>query len=176
MAFTGFSPDERAWLASQRLGRLATVSPDGVVGNAPVTYFVRADDTIDIGGMHMGDTSKFRNVVAGSRVAFVVDIVDTSAGWIRTTSRSAARPRRSPMSSRRATGSRTRSSRSTPTGSSRSTSHRPRPDQPGQASTSRLDTITRGCDIEAATSNHSISSERSIRRWRASHGAVLAAN
>ena len=81
MAFAGFSPDERAWLASQRLGRLATVSPGGVVGNAPVTYFVRADDTIDIGGMHMGDTKKFRNVVAGSRVAFVVDSVDTSAGW-----------------------------------------------------------------------------------------------
>jgi pyridoxamine 5'-phosphate oxidase family protein len=81
MPFTGFSPDERAWLASQRLGRLATVSPDGVVGNAPVTYFVRADDTIDIGGMRMGTTKKFRNVLAGSRVAFVVDIVDTSEGW-----------------------------------------------------------------------------------------------
>ena len=50
MAFTGFSSDERAWLAAQRLGRLATVSPEGVVGNAPVTYFVRGDDTIDIGG------------------------------------------------------------------------------------------------------------------------------
>jgi pyridoxamine 5'-phosphate oxidase family protein len=81
MPFTGFSPDEKAWLASQRLGRLATVSPDGVVGNAPVTYFVRADDTIDIGGMRMGTTKKFRNVQAGSRVAFVVDIVDTSKGW-----------------------------------------------------------------------------------------------
>ncbi len=81
MPFTGFSPEERAWLASQRLGRLATVSPTGVVGNAPVTFFVRADDTIDIGGMHMGDTKKFRNVQAGSRVAFVVDIVDTSEGW-----------------------------------------------------------------------------------------------
>ncbi len=81
MAFNGFSPEERAWLASQKLGRLATVSPDGVVGNAPVTFFVRADDTIDIGGMHMGDTKKFRNVQAGSRVAFVIDIVDTSEGW-----------------------------------------------------------------------------------------------
>jgi pyridoxamine 5'-phosphate oxidase family protein len=81
MTFTGFGPDERAWLASQRLGRLATVSPEGVVGNAPVTYFVRADDTIDIGGMRMGETKKFRNVRAGSRVAFVVDIVDTSEGW-----------------------------------------------------------------------------------------------
>jgi pyridoxamine 5'-phosphate oxidase family protein len=81
MAFSGFSPDERAWLASQRLGRLATVAPDGVVGNAPVTYFVRADDTIDIGGMRMGATKKFRNVRAGCRVAFVVDVVDTSKGW-----------------------------------------------------------------------------------------------
>src|SRR4051794_41970079 len=81
MAFTGFSAEERAWLASQRLGRLATVSPNGVVGNAPVTFFVRADDTIDIGGMHMGDTKKFKNVQQGARVAFVVDIVDTSEGW-----------------------------------------------------------------------------------------------
>jgi pyridoxamine 5'-phosphate oxidase family protein len=81
MAFNGFTPDERAWLASQRLGRLATVSPTGVVGNAPVTFFLRADDTIDIGGMHMGDTKKFRNVRDGSRVAFVVDLVDTSEGW-----------------------------------------------------------------------------------------------
>ena len=81
MAFSGFSAEERAWLASQELGRLATVSPSGVVGNAPVTYFVRSDDTIDIGGMHMGDTRKFRNVQAGSRVAFVVDTVDTTQGW-----------------------------------------------------------------------------------------------
>lgn len=81
MAFNGFSADERAWLASQKLGRLATVAPNGVVGNAPVTYFLRADDTIDIGGMRMGATKKFRNVQAGSRVAFVVDIVDTSKGW-----------------------------------------------------------------------------------------------
>jgi len=81
MPFNGFSRDEHAWLASQRLGRLATVAPDGVVGNAPVTYFVRSDDTIDIGGMRMGATKKFRNVRAGSRVAFVVDIVDTSEGW-----------------------------------------------------------------------------------------------
>jgi len=81
MVMRPFSPDERAWLASQRLGRLATVSPDGIVGNAPVTYFVRSDDTIDIGGMRMGATKKFRNVQAGSRVAFVVDLVDTSDGW-----------------------------------------------------------------------------------------------
>ncbi len=81
VAFRRFSPEERAWLAGNRLARLATVSPDGVVGNAPVTYFVRSDDTIDIGGMRMGATKKFRNVQAGSRVALVVDVVDTSEGW-----------------------------------------------------------------------------------------------
>ena len=81
MAFTGFSPAERSFLAGQRLGRLATVSPGGVVGNAPVTFFLRTDDTVDIGGNRMGETKKFRNVRDGSRVAFVVDIVDTSQGW-----------------------------------------------------------------------------------------------
>jgi pyridoxamine 5'-phosphate oxidase family protein len=81
VAFRSFTPEERAWLARNRLGRLATVAPDGVVGNAPVTYFIRGDDTIEIGGMRMGMTKKFRNVQAGSRVALVVDVVDTSEGW-----------------------------------------------------------------------------------------------
>ena len=81
MAFNGFSATERAFLASQRLGRLATVSPTGVVGNAPVTFFVRADDTVDIGGNRMGQTKKFRNVAAGSRVAFVVDDLRPGGGW-----------------------------------------------------------------------------------------------
>ena len=81
MTFNGFSPTERAFLAGQRLGRLATVSPTGVVGNAPVTFFVRSDDTVDIGGNRMGETKKFRNVAAGSRVAFVVDDLKPGGGW-----------------------------------------------------------------------------------------------
>ncbi len=81
MAFTGFTVAERAYLAGQRLGRLATVSPTGVVGNAPVTFFVHSDDTLDIGGQRMGTTKKFRNVAAGSRVAFVVDDLRPGPGW-----------------------------------------------------------------------------------------------
>ena len=91
MPFNGFSPAERLFLASQRLGRLATVSPTGVVGNgpvtffvrgnAPVTFFLRSDDTVDIGGNRMGQTKKFRNVAAGSRVAFVVDDIKPGGGW-----------------------------------------------------------------------------------------------
>ncbi len=81
MPFNGFSSAERSYLAGQRLGRLATVSPTGVVGNAPVSFFVRSDDTVDIGGQRMGATKKFRNVVAGSRVAFVVDDLAAGPGW-----------------------------------------------------------------------------------------------
>ena len=57
----------------------------------------------------MGATKKFLNVEAGSRVAFVVDIVDTSAGWhpIYLEIRGTARP--CATSSRRATASAARS-------------------------------------------------------------------
>ena len=81
MSFDGFSRAERSYLAGQRLGRLATVSPNGIVGNAPVAFFVRSDDTIDIGGQQMCATKKFRNVTSGSRGAFVVDDLAPGAGW-----------------------------------------------------------------------------------------------
>ncbi len=81
MAFNGFSAVERTFLAGQRLGRLATVSPTGVVGNAPVAFFLRSDDTVVIGGNRMGASKKFRNVAAGSRVAFVVDDLAPGGGW-----------------------------------------------------------------------------------------------
>src|ERR1700712_5592682 len=74
-----FSSAERAYLTGQRLARLATVAPDGVVQNNPVTFFLHADDTIDIGGRPMGNTKKFRNVLGGSRVSLVVD--DLAPRW-----------------------------------------------------------------------------------------------
>jgi pyridoxamine 5'-phosphate oxidase family protein len=76
-----FSSTERRYLAGQRLARLATVAPDGVVQNNPVTFFLHADDTIDIGGLHMGNTKKFRNVAAGSRVSLVIDDLAPGGGW-----------------------------------------------------------------------------------------------
>src|ERR1700712_1160984 len=76
-----FNSAERAYLTGQRLARLATVAPDGVVQNNPVTFFLHADDTIDIGGRHMGDSKKFRNVSKGSRVSLVVDDLAPGGGW-----------------------------------------------------------------------------------------------
>lgn len=68
-----FTINEQKFLAEAGLGRLATVSTDGVVQNNPTSYRVNADGTIDIGGMRMVATRKYRNVQAGSRVSFVVD-------------------------------------------------------------------------------------------------------
>ncbi|MGW4534897.1 PPOX class F420-dependent oxidoreductase [Nocardia sp. NPDC004340] len=68
-----FTTNEQKFLAEAGLGRLATVSPDGVVQNNPTSYRVNADGTIDIGGMRMVATRKYRNIQAGSRVSFVVD-------------------------------------------------------------------------------------------------------
>ncbi|MEV6072627.1 PPOX class F420-dependent oxidoreductase [Nocardia sp. NPDC052001] len=68
-----FTSNEQQFLAEAGIGRLATVSPDGVVQNNPTGYRVNTDGTIDIGGMRMRGSRKYRNVEAGSRVSFVVD-------------------------------------------------------------------------------------------------------
>lgn len=71
-----FTPAELAYLASQRLGRLATVGPDGAPHVVPVGFRYNGEtDTIDIGGRGMGSSRKWRDVAVEPRVAFVVDDV-----------------------------------------------------------------------------------------------------
>lgn len=71
---TSFSEAELAYLATQRLGRLATIAPDGSPQNSPTGFRYNAElGTIDIGGLHMGATRKYRNIQANGKVAFVVD-------------------------------------------------------------------------------------------------------
>ncbi len=73
---SNFSREELEYLQSQRLGRLATVSPEGQPQVAPVGFRYNAQlDTIEIGGMAMSQTKKFRNILKNNRVAFVVDDV-----------------------------------------------------------------------------------------------------
>jgi pyridoxamine 5'-phosphate oxidase family protein len=77
-----FTQAEQEYLASQRIGRLATVAPDGAPQNNPVGFWINPDTgTIDIGGRAMGATRKFRNVEAGSRVALVIDEVISMQPW-----------------------------------------------------------------------------------------------
>ncbi|HEX3647627.1 MAG TPA: PPOX class F420-dependent oxidoreductase, partial [Pseudonocardiaceae bacterium] len=76
------SEAELAYLASQRLGRLATIDRDGNPQNNPVSFRYNAEfDSIDIGGFGMGASRKFRNVSRNERVAFVVDDIASVDPW-----------------------------------------------------------------------------------------------
>ncbi len=82
-AASAFTPDEIAYLQSQRLGRLATVGPDGQPHVVPVGFrYNPATGTIDIGG-HNGFTKrkKFRDVQRNPRVAFVIDDIRSVNPW-----------------------------------------------------------------------------------------------
>lgn len=73
---------ERAYLATQILGRLATIAPDGAPQNNPVGFRYNADaGTIDIGGHNLGASRKFRNVQANGRVSLVVDDLVSVQPW-----------------------------------------------------------------------------------------------
>jgi pyridoxamine 5'-phosphate oxidase family protein len=78
-----FTEREIDYLASQRLGRLATAQRDGTLQNSPVSFaYNPATGTIDIGGHAMAASQKFRNVRAGSAVAFVVDDIVSPQPWV----------------------------------------------------------------------------------------------
>ncbi|MEO3876074.1 PPOX class F420-dependent oxidoreductase [Nonomuraea sp. B12E4] len=77
-----FTQAELDYLATQHIGRLATVSPGGQVQNNPTNFFVDAGaGLIVIGGHALGASKKFRNVRQGSTVAFVVDDLATIDPW-----------------------------------------------------------------------------------------------
>jgi PPOX class F420-dependent enzyme/OxyR family protein/uncharacterized protein (TIGR02246 family) len=62
------------FLATHHLGRLATIAPDGTPQNKPVGYGYNTEfGTIDIGGMNMAGSAKYRNIATHPQVAFVVD-------------------------------------------------------------------------------------------------------
>ena len=67
------SEAERGYLRGQRLGRLATVGPDGGAQARPVGFRLNDDDTIDIGGPNNAASQKFRNAAARPLVSFIVD-------------------------------------------------------------------------------------------------------
>jgi pyridoxamine 5'-phosphate oxidase family protein len=71
-----FSKAEVEYMASQRLGRVATVGKDRTPHVVPVSFRANAElGTIDIGGHGMGRTKKYADVQREGRAAFVVDDV-----------------------------------------------------------------------------------------------------
>lgn len=73
---SNFTPEQIEYLKSQRLGRLATVNKAGEPHVVPVSFrFNEELDTIDVGGLDIGNTKKFRDITQNANVAFVVDDV-----------------------------------------------------------------------------------------------------
>ncbi len=68
-----FSEEEKAYLKSQRLARLATVSADGQPDVAPVGFDFDGTDFY-IAGLDLPSTRKYHNVADGNdKVALVID-------------------------------------------------------------------------------------------------------
>jgi len=71
-----FSSEELTYLAEGKLGRLATIGPDGVPHIVPLGWTYNSTlDTIDVSGRDFAASQKFRNVKRNPNVALVVDDV-----------------------------------------------------------------------------------------------------
>ena len=80
---SAFTSEEIAYLQNQRLGRIATIGPNGQPHVVPVSFRYNPDtDTIDIGG-HGGfaQRKKWRDVQHHSKVAIVVDDIASYKPW-----------------------------------------------------------------------------------------------
>jgi pyridoxamine 5'-phosphate oxidase family protein len=67
---------EQRFLSAQRHGRLATIAPDGTPQVKPVGFSYHPElGTIDIAGMNMAHSAKYKNVQSNPNVAFVADDV-----------------------------------------------------------------------------------------------------
>jgi pyridoxamine 5'-phosphate oxidase family protein len=76
-----FSEEEKAYLQSQQLARVATVSPDGQPDVVPVGFEFDGSDFY-IGGLDLLSTRKYRNVAAGNElIALVVDDLVRMTPW-----------------------------------------------------------------------------------------------
>jgi len=71
-----FTDNELEYLAEQRLGRIATVGPDGQPHVVPTTFRYNPDhDAIEVGGLRMSQTKKLRDVQRTGRASIVIDDV-----------------------------------------------------------------------------------------------------
>lgn len=77
---SNFTDLELAFLQSQRLGRLATVNAAGEPHVVPLTFRYNAElDTLDLFGMGLARSKKYRDVGRTGVAAFVVD--DAEGQW-----------------------------------------------------------------------------------------------
>jgi len=71
-----FTDAELDYLAGQRLGRIATVGPDGQPHVVPTSFRYNPEhDAIEVGGLRMSQTKKARDVQRTGRASIVIDDV-----------------------------------------------------------------------------------------------------
>jgi pyridoxamine 5'-phosphate oxidase family protein len=79
---TELTDPQISYLASQRLGRLATAGADHKPHVVPTSFrYNRELGTVDVGGHHMATTKKYRDVQANAWAAIVVDDLVSINPW-----------------------------------------------------------------------------------------------
>ena len=80
---TSLTGREIAYLASQLLGRIATVDAHGRPRVVATGFSVNAErGTIELGGHRLGTTRRVRDIRTNPHVSLIVDdLDDSSAGW-----------------------------------------------------------------------------------------------
>src|SRR5439155_8893633 len=81
-SMTALTTAQIEYLASQRLGRIATAGADGKPHVVPTSFRYNADlGTLDIGGHHVATTKKYRDVQARPWAAIVIDDLESIDPW-----------------------------------------------------------------------------------------------
>jgi pyridoxamine 5'-phosphate oxidase family protein len=81
-AFTRRELDYLGERKPERLGRIATVGKDGTPHVVPVGWRFNAQlDSIDVGGMNLVRTKKFRDVRRSGRASIVIDDLLSTDPW-----------------------------------------------------------------------------------------------
>lgn len=70
------------YLAGQRLGRIATTAADGKPHVVPTSFRYDAEhNAIDVGGIRVAQTKKYRDVQANPSAAIVIDDLESVDPW-----------------------------------------------------------------------------------------------
>ena len=82
MSRTTFTDAEIAYLDTQRLGRIATVNPQGAPRVVPTGFRHNPDTgTIDCGGIDFAATRRYQDVQHNAAVAIVIDDLASTNPW-----------------------------------------------------------------------------------------------
>jgi pyridoxamine 5'-phosphate oxidase family protein len=76
-----FSEKEAAYLKSQRLARISTVSPDDLQPDVSPVGFDFDGDYFYVGGMNLASSRKYKNVLKNNKVALVIDDLESVDPW-----------------------------------------------------------------------------------------------